>query len=368
MTVIQRYIAGSFLKYFLTVLVLVVFIYLSVDFFGLIDNFMKDGMPYSIVLLYFLYKIPLIVSQITPVGVLLAVLIVFGLMSRNNEVVALKAGGVSVFHIIRPVWQIGVVFTMLLFIFAEIMVPISISKAKRIKSGDVDGSRAVATSEKNLWIKDGRDIVHVKYYHPADQVIYGISIYFFEDDFSLVRRLDARRAMYTDGRWRLEDCMEQIFPRDRRESGTGMETPKTGDSRQHSSKTLSLGITPADFKQVARESEEMGFPELLDYIKKAESEGYDATKYRVDLYAKTAFPLVCLIMCLMGTAIALRSNTGDGMAVSFAYGIVIAFVYWSLYSFCLSLGYGNVLPTWLAAWSANIIFACITGAMLLNLE
>jgi len=56
------------------------------------------------------------------------------------------------------------------------------------------------------------------------------------------------------------------------------------------------------------------------------------------------------------------------MMISFAYGILTAFIYWSFYSFCLSLGYGNVLPPMLAAWIANLIFFCAAGLAVYNLE
>jgi lipopolysaccharide export system permease protein len=112
----------------------------------------------------------------------------------------------------------------------------------------------------------------------------------------------------------------------------------------------------------------MSYSSLLRYVLKVEREGYDAAKYRVDLYAKTAFPFICLIMSLFGSGIALRGKTREGMAVSFAYGIITAFCYWGLYSFCLSLGYGDMMPPLIAAWTANVIFLFIGGILMLNLR
>ena len=93
MTVIHRYITRLFFKYLALVLVAVVTLYLCVDFFSRIDRFMSHGTAPVQIALYFVFKIPLIISQIAPAGILLAVLSVFGLMGRNNEIVALKSGG-----------------------------------------------------------------------------------------------------------------------------------------------------------------------------------------------------------------------------------------------------------------------------------
>jgi len=50
---------------------------------------------------------------------------------------------------------------------------------------------------------------------------------------------------------------------------------------------------------VAKKSEEMNFKELYAHIRRIESEGYDATAQRVDLYAKFAFPFVCLLLSIL---------------------------------------------------------------------
>lgn len=363
MTVIRRYITLSFLKYFCFVLIVVVGIYLSVDFIGRIDGFIESGRPAADVALYFLLKIPLILSRITPLGVLLSVLIVFGLMNKNNEIIALKSGGVSTFYLLVPVAVIGVIFSILLFVFSESVVPISAAKARLIEENKAGDSQAVSSKEKNIWIRQDSKILHINHYHPAQDVLYGISIYYFDSGFNLVRRIDAVSAEYRDGSWLLFDCMEQNFTENEIKSSS-----VPGEVIYRDSRKPELEIKPEDFRQVARKAEEMGFSELLEYVEKASAEGYDATRYRVDLYAKTAFPVVCLIMSLMGAGLALRGKTRDGMAVSFAYGIITAFVYWSFYSFCLSLGYGEVLPAWLAAWITNILFGFAAIFLLLSLE
>jgi lipopolysaccharide export system permease protein len=100
----------------------------------------------------------------------------------------------------------------------------------------------------------------------------------------------------------------------------------------------------------------MNVLELWDYIDTIESEGYDATSYRVDLQAKIAFPFVCIILCILGLGIGVNKKLKDSLALVVALGIGVAFLYWTLYSFCLSLGYGGVLPPLVAAWTTNFVF------------
>ena len=358
MTVLHRYIIRTFSKYFSIVLLMVVAIYLSIDFVGNIDRLVRVKLSTVQILLVFLYKIPLILSQITPVAVLLSVLIVFGLMNKNNEITALKSGGVSMHYLIRPMVAIGIVSSIALFIFSQVVVPFSITTSNRIAQGNKASAHMVESSEKNVWIRHGNEILHVKYITPIDQKLFGVTLYTFDHNFRLIQRVDAAWAARENGKWVLHNCMVQ----------SALSTDGDYKSAFYNTRVASIGLAPEDLKQIAVDSEEMSFTGLWEYVHTLESEGYDATQYRVDMHAKIAFPLVCLIMCLFGSGIALRGKTRDGMAGSFAWGMITAALYWLVYSFCISLGYGGLLPAWLAPWVANIISACAGGLVLMNID
>ena len=129
-----------------------------------------------------------------------------------------------------------------------------------------------------------------------------------------------------------------------------------------------LDFKPEDLKRVVKKSEEMSFEELWRLVKKVEDEGYDATTLRVDFNAKFAFPLVCLILAIVGVGIALRGRIKEGLPVNIALGIGTAFLYWIFYSFCVSLGYGEMLPPLVAVWAANFVFLCFGIFLLLHAD
>lgn len=358
MSIIQKYLAVQVSKYFGVVLTTVVGIYVAVDFFERIDDFIEVELPLSKAFAYFLFNIPFVVSQIIPVGILLAVLIVFGLMTRNNEIVALRAGGVHIYYLFKPVLAIGVAASAVLFLFSEVVVPITAQKANQIWLGEVRKESTILSKEKNIWIKRNRAIIHITFYNPEQKVIYGITANQFDKDFRLARRIDARSGTFHDGRWVLSEVVEQRLD-------------KTDNAYQvafHEQKTESLDFFPEDLKRVIKRSEAMNFKELLEYIRRVEAEGYDATVYTVDLWAKTAFPLICVIMCVLGTGISFRGRVREGLPLSIVYGIGVSFLYWIFLSFCMSLGYGEMLPPFVAAWTANFVFLCFGVLMMLNAQ
>jgi lipopolysaccharide export system permease protein len=129
------------------------------------------------------------------------------------------------------------------------------------------------------------------------------------------------------------------------------------------STTMELPEKPSDFKAVQKDTDEMGYVELRNYIQKLSSEGYDVSRYRVDMYGKIAFPMVSIIMAVIGISFSLRSERSGGVAAAIGVGIVIGFSYWIVYALALSLGRSMALPPLLGAWTANILFAAAAAFM-----
>ena len=357
MSILDRYLIKEILKHFGIVLVAATGIYLVVDFFENIDKFLGAGLTVFRMIQFLQLKLPLIAAQITPVGILLAVLITFGLMNKNNEIIALKSGGMSIYYFTRPIFAVGFIFTILLFLLSEIVVPVTISKANDIYRIEVK-KYTQTRGQKNIWFKSHRCIAYISYFNPKNKTIRNISLNYFDRQFKLERRIDATRGIFKEGQWVFKDIMEQKLNK------------KTGsyDVHFHKQKTESFDFLPEDLQRVAKKSEEMSFRDLLLYIRDVEAEGYDATPYRVDLHGKFSLPFACLIVCLIGAGITLRKITKHGLSVNISLGIVVIFLYWVIHSFCMSLGYGGMLPPVIAAWMSNFIFACFAIFYLLNSE
>ncbi len=357
MSILAKYLTREILKNFSIVLVAAVGIYLSVDFFENVDKFVNAGLRMGKIVEFMELKLPLIISQIMPVGILLSVVITFGMMNKNNEIIALKSSGMRIYYVLKPVLLIGLVSSVLLFFISEVLVPITISRANQIWRVEVK-KYTVASVQKNIWVKGHRSISYVAYFNPRKKTISGVTLNFFDSEFRLLRRVDAARGDYRRGKWIFFDVMEQV------------RDPETGayDVRLYDQQVENFDLKPQELQRVVKKSEEMSFQELYGYIRNIEFEGYDATPYRVDLYAKFALPMSCLIVCLLATGITLKQRSREGLSLSIAYSMGVMFLYWVAYSFCMSLGYGGMLPAFIAAWTANFIFACLALFYLINVE
>ncbi len=354
MSILFKYIIKEILRQFAVITTVVVVVYLAIDFFEKIEDVLKSGLPFSEFLFFFILKIPLVLVQITPVAALIATLIVFGLMNRNNEITALKSSGLGISALLKPAVVTGAGFCLFIFLLSELVVPATMGRANLIWLKKVRHKASTTIKQDDVWIKGNHIIMHINHYHPAQQTAFGITLNFFDKTFKLIRRIDAHQAHYSDSKWILLNVMEHRFNDDGE-----LEKASTAGRL-----AVAIDIVPEDLGRAAKSSEEMGFFELLRHIQKIADDGYGTTLYQVDLHAKIAFPFVCLLMSLLGTGLGVVGKTMGGIAATIAYGIGISFAYWMLYGFSLSLGYGSVLPPIAAAWTANIAFFLVAWVLL----
>ena len=87
-------------------------IYVLADFFDRFDSFLQHDARAGAIIRLFLYRIPLIVTQVTPVAVLAGGLVGLGLLARQNEFVAMRACGVSIWQILLPLSLVAVVISV----------------------------------------------------------------------------------------------------------------------------------------------------------------------------------------------------------------------------------------------------------------
>ena len=356
MTILYRYVTREILACFLIVMVAVLSIYLAVDFIEKIDNFIEAGVSANRCVVYLLYKLPFIIVQIAPVGFLLSILVAMGLMSKNNEVIALKSCGIGKTLLLKPTITLGVFFCLVLFVVAEMLAPVYMVNANQIWLQEVRKKNIYASKTNDIWMRAARQIIHIKQYIPDEKRVSGITIHTFDENFQLIQRVDAESGVFKNGRWQVDNAVHQVFGQD-------------ADGHQiklHDTMTAEIDLNPDDLAQAAKRSDEMGLAELGRYIEKVEREGYGATRYRVDYHSKIAAPFVFIFLSVLGAGIALRGKLREGLPVSITYGLGIAFLYWVFNSFCLSLGYAEMMPPVVSAWVANLVFSCASGFLLLK--
>jgi lipopolysaccharide export system permease protein len=354
MMILDRYILREFVRLFIFMVICFVGLYLIIDFFEKIKMFLSNSATPLQMASFFLFNIPMIISLTLPAAVLISALVTFGVLSKNSEIVAMKANGISLYRTSLPLIIMAGVICVIAFLFSEFITPFTNQKADHILKVEV---QLGSFKQNQIWYRGKNGIYNFRIFYPEKQLLQGVTINYLNQQFQMTMRIDAQSAEWKDGRWAFSNVMITRF-----QDGDFPIVERLPQA------LIDLPERPADFMIAQRDADKMGYLELSKYIKKLQSDGYDTTRYRADMHGKIAFPLVSIILVIIGVSFSLRSERSGGVTQSIGAGIVIGFSYWLVFAFAMSLGRSGTLPPLLAAWMANILFGAASVFMFLRVR
>jgi lipopolysaccharide export system permease protein len=344
---LHRYVVREYLKIFGLTLSSLILIYVVVLFLQKIDLFIKHRAPLHLIFKYFLYRLPEVTFQWTlPYAVLLATLLTLGMLSRHSEITAMKAGGVSLYRITLPLLFIALIISFLSFLGNEYLVPFTNQKVRYLLSVEVRKEQLTSFFKNyKIWYRSDHRIFNIQLLDPQKKVLEGFTLYQLDDSFRCIQRIDAREAKWVNGRWWLYDGATRDF-----DKGGSVRMIPFGEME------YSLPENWESFQTIERQSEEMSYTELRAYIRKIQSAGYDATRYVADFYSKYSYPLLNLIMVLIGVPFALKTGRSGGVALSIGLSVMIGFAYGVTFYIFLSFGRSGILSPLLSSWTPTVLF------------
>ncbi|MBW2649172.1 MAG: LptF/LptG family permease, partial [Deltaproteobacteria bacterium] len=231
-------------------------------------------------------------------------------------------------------------------------------KVKYTKFVEIQKREKLGSFKQNqIWYRGENGIYNFSMFDPQTNTLKGIRINLFDRGMNLYERIDAKEARWEDDRWVCKNLLVTTFP----EGGFPL-------LEKISSRVIGLPERPSDFMAVQKSTGEMGLVELNRFIKKTRSEGYDTIRYRTDMNGKIAFPLVSVILAVLGISFSLRSERSGGIAHGIGIGIIIGFSYWLIFAFAISLGHAGTIPPVAAAWAANLILGFAALIMFMRVK
>jgi lipopolysaccharide export system permease protein len=328
-----------------------------VDLLQTLDRFLRSKPPFFTILEHFVYRLPGELYKGLPMVVLIATVFLFLSLTRQRELDALKAAGVSLYRTSLPILLVAGAISILAVIFQEIALPDINAKADEVDRVKIRGQLPRHLQRQTqIWYRSSDTrFFRMALLDPVGKSMEGLTVLEISPDFRLLERLDARTAQWTPGGWRLADGVAR----------------RVGAQNRITSEPFAFRVVPMaehidDFIQVQNAPDTMSFLELRAYVAKLREGGHRVNRYLVQLYSKLSFPLVHVIMALVAIPFALVSPRSGGRAMGIGVAIVIAVGYWVVHSVAIAFGQADLLPAALAAWTANIVFAGIGTALFLS--
>jgi LPS export ABC transporter permease LptG/LPS export ABC transporter permease LptF len=362
--ILDAYVVREFLKIFILMLAGFVMLMLVFTYFELIGDILRNHIALPIIGAYLLNLAPSMLYQITPLAVLIAVLVTFGVLNRNSEITAMKATGVSLYRLVVPIVTIATILSISLFLFDQYYLP-QANRRQEALHNIIKGRppQTVLHPEQN-WIfgqphpgEPGR-IFYYKFFDYDRNAFANLSLFEFDPNtFELSRRIFASRATWDPA------TSSWIFFNGWQRDIAGTDVTLFREFQQTS--FPEIHEDPSYFKKEKLQSQEMNFSQLDRYINDLRQSGFDTMRLRVELWHKLAYPLVTMIMAVLAIPFALSMGR-RGSLTGIAVAIAVALAYWVIDGLFGAMGTVNYLPAAVAAWASDILFGLIGGYLLLR--
>ncbi len=344
-TLLDRYLYGQFTKNLLLVGGSLISIYLLVDFFEKVDNFAEAGQSAGLALHYLLLKIPLIIVQLLPVCLLLAAVITLGVLNHQHELLALKAGGLSLRRIIKPILISTLIFTALNLAANEWLLPNTLGEANRIWYEEVKKTKTQGIIRQGQVFYKGKKGIYT-FQRPGENTNQFTDFNYttWGTDYTLEEQIIAARATWRDGIWILEKGRSKT----RRADGGYLVKPFV-------TSRVALPDSPSEFFIPAYRNEELPLSENLRTARQApaETSGPAQAKLHQRLsYIFLGIPLVLLGLPIM---ILINQRWRRDLSVAIPVSCIMAFTAWGWWSAAQSMIRVQHFDPLLLSWSLHLL-------------
>jgi LPS export ABC transporter permease LptG len=362
--ILDEYVMREFLNIFFLVLAGFAVLMLVFTVFELVGDIIRNHIALSTVGAYLVNLTPSMLYQITPLAVLIAVLVTFGVLNRNSEIIAMKATGISLYRLVIPVVTIAAFLSIGLFIFEEFYLPQANRRQEALRSIIKGRPPQTFLNPEQKWIfgqahaGEPARIFYYQFFDSDRNEFANLSIFEFDPTtFALSRRIFAARVFWDPAShiWRFQHGWQRDI------SGANVS-----EYREFSQTAFNeIHEEPGYFKKESLQSQEMSFRQLDHYINDLSQSGFDTMRLRVALWHKLAYPLIAVVMAVLAIPFSLSMGR-RGSLTGIAVAIGVALVYWVVDGLFGAMGNVNYLPAALAAWSSDVFFGLVGGYLLLR--
>jgi LPS export ABC transporter permease LptF/LPS export ABC transporter permease LptG len=347
-SIVDLYVLRRFFYFFAVIMIAFLFLFEIFTFFELAEDIRRHNVPFVVVVNYFRYLVPYCVYQFTPLGALVSVLVTLGILSKNNEIVAFKASGISLYRLALPLLLAGLAIALVLLVLDDTYLPYANQRQDAYRN-IIKGHPPQTYTRPQRWIfGENSKIYNYDLFDPTQQLFGGLSIVELDPaTFQMKRRVFATRARWldTEKTWVLESGWVRDFSESKVERYAPFKVTTLPE----------LTETPSYFNREVRQAFQMSWRGLRYYITSLHSAGFDVSTLTVQWHKKIAYPLIAPISMMLAIPFALFVGS-RGAVGGLALGVGIGIAYWALAALTEAMGGIGQLPPLLAAWSPDLIF------------
>lgn len=353
--VLDRYLVRELLIPILFCSVTLVFLILIADLFDNLDELLRNKTPFLIIIRYYLSLIPISFTQTIAWATWLGSIFLLVNLGLHNELMAMKAAGLKILTIVRPLIFLALLLGIITFLVADRLVPKTYRAANEMLEIYIEKKKGKEDKKvfKNVTYYSGGNILYYfRKFAPKPKTIEdGIILWMDSASGRTMRKIFVKNGYWETDHWVFEGITEYQ---------TDVEGGVLGKPLVIPQKIYpDIEITPRDLVNTASESIFLSYHELKYTIQKLQENGIAVYNEKVDLYGRLASPWKGLVMMLIAIPFLGSVRNRKAIAMSVLLCAAAIFAYYVVDAVGLALGKSGKIFPFLSAWGGNILFATV---------
>lgn len=316
MRIIDRHIGKAVIGGSLLALGVLLALFSFISFIGEQDSIGRANYGLAEALLYVFLMTPRIAYQLLPLAALLGSLVGLGMLASQNELIVMRAAGISVQRIVIAVMKAGLILMALAVFLSEYVIAESEKMAADMRASALNSNVTYRTGD-GFWTRNENSYINV---HTvlSDGRMAGVQIYEFDENRRLSRITKARQAQFDAGQWRLTDVVFTEFHDTR------------VISRRVNSVSWQTLLDPKMVEVVAVKPQSLSTGGLYHYIQYLTGNGLDAARYEMELWVKLVLPLATGVMVFLAVPFVFGSLRAVGIGQRIMMGTMLGISFYLL--------------------------------------
>jgi lipopolysaccharide export system permease protein len=330
----------------------------SIDIVDLTNRTAGHNVSTWVVIAMALLQLPDLGQKMLPFAVLLGGVFAFARLSRNQELVAIRAAGMSAWDFLAPPLAVaaGLGFAVVLAVTplsSRMLGQFSALEAKYIKGE----ASQLSVSQNGLWLRQGdatqQSVIHALRVTNQGVHLENVIVFRYGTLDHLLGRVDAKTADLQAGTWTLDDAWVSDM---------------NGSPAHHDAYKLPTTLTPAQIQESFAPPYTLSFWELPGFIRAAQNAGFSAVRYELYFYSLLALPALFAAMVFMAASFSVRLGRSGGLPRVILVSALAGFGVYFFSEFARALGQTGILPVALAATAPASAAILIGMTLVFNQE
>ena len=353
MKVLDRYLIRELFFPVLAMTLTLIFLILIADLFDNIDDLITHKTPTEVILRYYLSLTPYAFSQTVAWATWLGTIFLLVNLGLNNETIAMKAAGLKISAIIRPILFLGFLIGIFVFLVNDRIVPKAYSTAINLREIYIEKNKTredLEVIQNVTFFSGGKYLYYFRKFFPNQGKVQDvILLWITEGERNARQKMVAESGQWDGQQWTFQGVMEYQMDSQGR---------ILGEPRRIASKSYpEIKTSPQELVAASSESTFLSYRELKKTVQKLKENGINVDAEKVELHNRLAAPWQGLVMMLVAVPILAPTRNRKAIAGSVLFCIGLIFLYHVTGAISLALGKAGKIFPFLSAWASNILFA-----------